>query len=204
MTDPEIALPPLLTALDRLGIPYQIGGSLAAMAWSRPRTTQDADLLLDLQPAQVAPLVAALEAEYYIDDQAVHDAIRQRASFNIVHLDTMFKIDFFIRNPAAPFDTATFQRARHAFLDDPPTIPAVFTSPEDIVLRKLVWYQMGSGVSDRQWLDILEVLQTQAPDLDRPYMRQWGARLGVADLLAEAEAAAASDAQPFDPDAPAF
>jgi len=78
----------------------------------------------------------------------------------------------------------------------------VFTSPEDIVLRKLVWYQMGGGVSDRQWLDILEVLQTQAPDLDRAYMRQWGARLGVAALLAEAEAAAASDAQPFDPDVP--
>lgn len=177
ISDPILALPPVLAALDRLGIPYQIGESLAAMAWSRPRTTRDADLLVDLQPAQVAPLVAALAADYYIDDLAIYDAIRHRASFNILHLATMFKIDFFIRNPAAPFDTATFQRARAAHLDDPPTIPAVFTSPEDIVLRKLVWYQMGGGVSDRQWLDILEVLQTQGPDLDRPYMRQWESRI---------------------------
>ena len=206
MIPPELipVLQPVLAAFDRLGIAYQVGGSLAAMAWGRPRSTQDADLMADLAPVHVPALVAALEADYYIDDQTIYEAIRAHRAFNIMHLATMFKIDIFTRNPAAPFDTVTFQRARHAFLDDPPTIPAVFTSPEDIVLRKLVWYQMGGGVSDRQWLDILEVLQTQAPDLDRSYMRQWGARLGVADLLAEAEAAAASDAQPFDPNAPAL
>ena len=134
MIPPELIsiLHPVLAAFDHLGIAYQVGGSLAAMAWGRPRSTQDADLMADLAPAQVPALVAALEADYYIDDLAIYEAIRARRAFNIMHLDTMFKVDIFTRDPASPFDTATFQRARRAFLDDPP--PSLPCSPARRIL----------------------------------------------------------------------
>jgi hypothetical protein len=63
---------------------------------------------------------------------------------------------------------------------------AVFTSPEDIILHKLMWYQMGGRVSERQWLDVLGVLKVQGIDLDAGYLHEWAAKLGVAALLAQA------------------
>jgi len=59
-------------------------------------------------------------------------------------------------------------------------------APEDIVLHKLVWYQAGGGVSDRQWYDLQGVLRLQAPWLDRAYLQRWAVELGVAVLLRRA------------------
>ena len=58
-------------------------------------------------------------------------------------------------------------------------------SPEDTILRKLLWYRMGGEVSDRQWSDILGVLQVQGGRLDREYLAKWAAQLRVDDLLAQ-------------------
>jgi hypothetical protein len=187
MIPPDLVpiLLPVVQTLEGLGVAYQIGGSLASSGWGMPRSTQDADLVADLRLAHVAPFVARLENAYYLNDETIADAIRRRGSFNLIHLDTMFKIDVFIRKPQ-PFEDATFQRAQRAWIDDPPTQQAVFTSAEDIVLHKLVWYQMGGGVSERQWLDVLGVLKVRAAELDLPYLHTWGARLGVSDLLARA------------------
>jgi hypothetical protein len=60
-------------------------------------------------------------------------------------------------------------------------------SAEDILLAKLQWYRMGGQVSERQWTDIAGILAV-APDLDAAYLRDWAARLGVADLLDKAAA----------------
>jgi hypothetical protein len=181
------ALRPVIQAFEALGIAYQIGGSLASSAWGLPRSTQDADLVADLRVDHVAPLVARLQDDYYIDDQMIRAAIRHRRSFNLLHLPSMLKVDVFIRKPTA-FDTATFQRARREGQAD--AEQAVFTSPEEFVLHKLMWYQMGGRVSERQWLDVLGVLKVQGNDLDAGYLRDWAAKLGIDSLLAQAWAEA--------------
>ena len=61
-----------------------------------------------------------------------------------------------------------------------------FASAEDTVLAKLEWYRMGGEVSDRQWRDLLGVLEVQGDRLDRAYMRRMALSLGVADLLSRA------------------
>ena len=61
-----------------------------------------------------------------------------------------------------------------------------FSSPEDIVLHKLLWYAEGGGVSDRQWYDLQGVLRLQAKALDLDYLRAWADRLGMAELLLRA------------------
>jgi hypothetical protein len=176
-------LQPIIHAFDGLGVPYQIGGSLASSAWGLPRSTQDADLVADLQLQHVDPFAAQLLDSYYIDASMIRDAIVRQSSFNLLHLATMLKVDVFIPKRSA-FDEAAFQRARPQWLDEPQTEQALFTSPEDIILHKLVWYRSGGEVSERQWLDVLGVLKVQAEDLDAIYLRKWAARLGVTDLLA--------------------
>ncbi|HYO50272.1 MAG TPA: hypothetical protein VEW94_10515 [Chloroflexia bacterium] len=178
-------LRPVIQAFRSLGVPYQIGGSLASSAWGLPRSTQDANLVADLRSEHVAAFVAQLMDQYYVDDLMIHDAIRRHSSFNLLHLDTMLKVDVFIHKPA-PFEEAAFRRARPEWLDDPPTEQVLFTSPEDIILHKLVWYKMGGKVSERQWLDVLGVLKVQGTSLDTEYMQEWARHLDVDDLLPQA------------------
>ncbi len=176
-------LQPVIHAFDGLGVLYQVGGSLASSAWGLPRSTQDADLVADLQLQHVEPLVAQLLDSYYVDASMIREAIVQQSSFNLLHLATMLKVDVFIPKRSA-FDEVAFQRARPQWLDAPQSEQVLFTSPEDIILHKLVWYRSGGEVSERQWLDVLGVLKVQAEDLDVTYLRDWAARLGVSELLA--------------------
>jgi hypothetical protein len=53
MSAPSAAFARLLEVLDRMGIPYLVGGSVASSAHGVPRTTLDVDLVVDLKPEQI-------------------------------------------------------------------------------------------------------------------------------------------------------
>ena len=59
-----------------------------------------------------------------------------------------------------------------------------------MILRKLQWYEEGGRVSERQWKDVLGVLKTQGERLDAVYLAEWARRLGLIDLLTEAQSEA--------------
>lgn len=177
--------------LEQLKIPYAIGGSLASAVHGVMRATMDADLVADLQPAQAAPLVQALGNAFYADEEMIIQAIRQHTSFNLLHLDTMFKVDIFVAKPRS-FDQAQLNRRQRQQISLNPERYAYVTSPEDIILAKLEWFQLGGGVSDRQWQDVLGVLKVQADRLDMAYLHQMAVDLNVPGLLDKALAEAAS------------
>ena len=176
----------LARALESLGIPYVIGGSFASSLYGTPRATQDVDIVADLAATHVEPLVRALNGEFYLDAQTIRDAIQQRSVFNILHTATMFKADIFI-SPDDAWSRERLARACVETFDTPEgTVPVRFSSPEDTLLHKLVWYKLGNQVSDRQWSDALGLLKIQRGLLDDVYLNRWASVLGVADLLAHA------------------
>lgn len=85
---------------------------------------------------------------------------------------------------SAPYDREVMDRAIDGILtvDDPDPIQVKFSSAEDIILNKLHWFRMGGEQSERQWRDILGVLNVQKKSLDFGYMRKWAREIGVYDL----------------------
>ncbi len=183
------ALKPVVEALHALGVAYHIGGSVASSVYGIGRTTLDVDIVADLRLDHVQPFINRLHEAYYVDQNMLTNAIRQRATFNLIHYSTMVKIDLFIPKEQ-PFDQIAFQRVHKDTLEESVNDTAAYSfylaSPEDVILRKLDWYRMGGGVSERQWNDVLGVLKVQAATLDYAYLRQWADRLGLKELLEQA------------------
>ena len=149
------------------------------------RSTLDVDIVADVQAEHIQPLVDALSKEFYADDEMMRNAIEHQSSFNLIHYETAFKVDIFIRKSRA-FDQMQLNRRRLSVIASDPEESVYVTSPEDTILAKLEWYRMGGEVSDRQWRDIIGVLKTRAGELDLEYLRKWGTELHVSDLLERA------------------
>jgi len=179
--------------LERLGIPYVVGGSLASSLHGIPRSTNDADLAVELGQEKVRPLVEALEGRYYVDEERARDAVRRQASFNVIELATMFKVDLFVLG-AGPLDREELARRQRIELPESGDEVEV-ASAEDTVLQKLHWFRLGRGLSDRQWQDLLGVLQVQGSRLDRQYLDRGAKLLGVEDLLRRALRGAGTDSE---------
>ncbi len=171
--------------LEELGVPYLIGGSLASAFYGEPRATMNADIVADIQQKNVEPFVNALTAEFYIDADSIRDAIQNQRSFNLIHYDTTFKVDIFVRKRRA-FDDSQFARSKTITLLRDPERSAKIASLEDSILAKLEWYRAGGEISDRQWRDIVGMLKTQRQRLDRAYLERMAQELNVADLLERA------------------
>jgi hypothetical protein len=178
----------LASALDRLGIAYVIGGSLASSVRGLVRMTYDIDVVAAIAAPQVERFAQQLGPDWYADPDQMRDAIAAGRAFNLIHISLGNKVDIF---PATEdFHLCQLERATRvalAFLDDPAEYP--IATAEDILLAKLRWYRAGGEVSERQWADIMGILAT-SPAFDRAYTRSWAARLGVEDLLARALAEA--------------
>lgn len=171
-------------ALDKLGVAYLVGGSFASSVHGIPRSTQDVDLLVELFQASVDALVAELSPGFYVDADMIRDAIRRSASFNVIHLATMFKVDMFVSS-GSPLLREEMSRRQAFELGEPPRRVYV-CSPEDIVVQKLDWFQKGNHISDRQWNDLIGVLTVRRGALDSDYLRRSAAALGVSELLERA------------------
>ncbi len=186
LSEPLRVVARLATTFDSLSIPYVICGSLASSLYGIPRSTQDVDLVADIQPSQVEALVASLGEEFYADAEMIRDAIRRRSSFNVIHLATMFKADIFSLQEDA-WSQTEMSRAKLQPVEAQGKSQALrFATPEDTLLHKLVWYQLGNQSSDRQWGDILGILQIQGDLLDAEYLNRWTRHLDVAELLRRA------------------
>ena len=54
----------------------------------------------------------------------------------------------------------------------------MFASPEDVILKKLAYFQQGG--SEKHLRDSVGILKVQADATDAAYLAEWVARLGVA------------------------
>ena len=96
-------------ALERCGVAYVVGGSLASSVSGEPRSTLDIDLVVAMTQADVEPFLTALGQAFHADDHALRRAVRQRSSVNLFHHPTSTKVDLFIAG-GSPLDRKAMQR----------------------------------------------------------------------------------------------
>lgn len=185
--DPFDALLELAEILDRLGIDYAVVGSLASILYGEVRTTQDADLIVLVAANRVDALNQALQKAFYADSDSIRERIRDGSAFNILHLESMFKLDLF-PIAADALDAKQLQRRRRVRVKPDSDQEIWVISPEDLLLQKLRWFRRGGEISDQQWRDILGVMRVQGDRLDWRLLETDAAVLQVGDLLAKARA----------------
>ena len=185
-TEINQAIKLFIKTLEQLNVPYYIGGSIASSVYGIARATMDVDLVSELKQEHVKFLVTALSKDYFIDENMILDAIKNISSFNLIHLETMIKIDVFI-SAERKFDKISLERRKKDKIsEESDSIQVFLRSAEDTILSKLEWYKSGGSVSERQWKDILGIIKVQGELLDEIYLRKWAEELGVKDLLEKA------------------
>lgn len=182
LTDPIKIMSIVTTIFEKLGIRYFLVGSVASSVYGIPRATNDVDIVAEICVFHIPHLVKSFTEDFYIDGDMIQDAISNKSSFNIIHLDSMTKVDVFILKET-DFALMEMERRKRQIIDEDPEISIYISSPEDVILEKLSWYKLGGMVSDKQWQDIEGVIKVQSPNLDMSYLNYWAKKLKLFDLL---------------------
>jgi hypothetical protein len=160
--------------LEAAYIPFMLTGSFAMAYYGQPRMTRDIDLVVSLAVDDVPGIVAALSPDFYIDADDARSAVESQRMFNLMHFATGVKIDIIVRK-SSEYRQVEFARRKDIEMSE---VKTCIVSREDLILSKLVWAK--DADSELQRRDVDSLLDDS---LDRKYLDQWAARLGVADIL---------------------
>jgi hypothetical protein len=153
-------------------------GSFASAVYGEPRFTQDIDIVVDLELAQIGPLCAAFPAsEFYVSRPAAEEAVRRRKQFKVIHPASGNKIDFMIARRDSWGREQIERRQRREFL---PGVSAWAASPEDVILAKMIYSR--EGQSPKHPRDIAGMLRISESEIDQSYISAWAERLGLTNI----------------------
>ena len=165
----------VVRALEELGIEYMITGSIVSSLQGEPRSTHDIDVVVNLPSSKGHALAAAFpRPDYYLDPEAVLEAVASNGMANLIDTRSGDKVDFWLLTES-PFDLARFGRR---YYEEVLGMRIAVSSPEDTILMKLHWSKI-SGGSDKQFIDAVRVYEVQYGIMDQEYLRKWAQQLGL-------------------------
>ena len=164
--------------LESAGIAFMLTGSVAMNYYAQPRMTRDIDLVIALETDEVDSFAHLFEDSYYLDRQAVRNAIARRTLFNLIHNESVIKVDFIVLKSDA-YRQEEFSRRQSISIGD---FQTWIVSREDLILSKLWWAR--NSRSEMQLRDVRNLL---TPDCDQGYLQSQALTLGMSELLAEVQ-----------------
>ena len=160
--------------LEGEGIAFMLTGSVAMNHYAQPRMTRDIDLVIALDETHTEVFVKLFETDYYLDRKTVESAIYQRTMFNLIHTETVIKVDCVVLK-ADEYRQEEFTRRERITIGD---FQTWIVSREDLILSKLIWAK--ESLSEMQLRDVRNLITL---DCDFVYLRNHASALGVDELL---------------------
>lgn len=162
--------------LESAGMPYMLTGSMAMNLYdATPRMTRELYFVVAIAPAMTSLLPGLFtEDHYYLSFDAATEAVKQTSCFNIIHLETMLKIDIMVRKNEEYRLLEFTRRQQHEMMGSHTWV----ASKEDLILSKLDWER--ETRSSRQIDDVKNLLST---GYDHNYLNQWAQKLQPTDML---------------------
>ncbi len=168
----------LINAFEKLGIHYFITVSIGSIFYVEQRFTNDIDVVVDIDERDVPGLVSSFpEGEFYINEDSIHDAIKHKRQFNIIHPSSGLKIDVIV-SKKDDFDNSRFARKHR--ISPIENTEANLSSPEDVIIMKMKFYK--EGESEKHIRDITGMLKVSGDIIDRKYIEDWANKLALQDI----------------------
>ncbi len=146
-------------------IPYMMSGSLALTLYAIPRATRDIDMVVELHEDHLPKFIDAIKDKFYFHEPTIKQAIKRGGMFNIIHLESSYKVDFIIRS-SHPYELLKFERRRQI---DYFGLKIWVVTLEDLIISKLAWIQQLE--SELQKRDIENLLEN--PNTNMEYIKKW-------------------------------
>jgi hypothetical protein len=162
--------------LDGAGIGYMLTGSMAMNYYAQPRMTRDIDVVVALRPTDAGRVVKLFSPDYYVSSEAVNSSIAHQSMFNLIHNESVIKVDCIVRKPGE-YRLNEFNRRQRIKIHD---FETWIVSKEDLILSKLFWAK--DSHSEQQLNDVKNLVTTGC---DRAYIERWTAELGLVSLWQE-------------------
>jgi hypothetical protein len=159
--------------LERGGIDYMLTGSMAMNYYAQPRMTRDIDFVVALTPRHADSIVRLFVPDYYVSLEAVRSSIAQESLFNLIHQESVIKVDCIVRK-RSPYRRAEFERRQRIVIED---FSTWITSKEDLIISKLWWAK--DSHSELQLRDVKNLAST---GYDADYIDRWTKELGLHNL----------------------
>jgi hypothetical protein len=164
--------------LEKLGVRHMVTGSQATIAYGEPRFTNDIDIVAALDSSVIEEFCDGFpEDDYYLSRPAAREAVARHGMFNVIHPTSGLKVDVVIASPVG-YDQTRLDRAQRVRVAG--GYEARFTTPEDIIVKKLEWNQMGGG--ERHLQDIAGILKVRGKQLDIAYIERTTTSIGVREM----------------------
>lgn len=171
----------VIDILEELEIPYMITGSVASMAYGEPRMTLDMDVVIDFPARKAEAFCQKFGDDFYKDLDSILEAVRQRGHFNIIHIPSGSKVDFYQMKDDALSRQMFNNRRQESFGEDK---LAFFSRPEDVIINKLIFYK--EGQSEKHLRDIRGMLLVSGDQFDLSYIDKETKELGLYSFWQEA------------------
>ena len=162
-------------ALTASGLAYLLAGSFSSNFYGIPRSTKDADFVVELHGGVGDDFMARLGADFEADPQLSFETNTGTHRQLMQHTRSAFKVELFLLSND-PHDQARFQRrvAVHAYGRQ-----IWLPTAEDVIIMKVRWARR------RDQDDVRGVIGVQGEKLDWAYIDGWCERHGTRALLEE-------------------
>lgn len=165
----------VIDALNASATPHMLVGSFSSNLYGIPRSTKDADFVLELQGDLGRGFFQSLGDDFEIDPQLRFETNTGTFKQEMRFRSTPFTAELFRLSQDA-FDQERFRRRLSAKLFGRETF---VPTAEDVVVMKLRWCR------EKDRPDIRNVMSVQRGRLDWPYIESWCRRHGTLALMEE-------------------